>query len=177
MHKVDQDRATCYHEAAHAVFAIRVCGGCVRYVDADEAYCLAGLSNFGGWAEYWRKALQTRAGKFAEMLDAWKEVRPKAWEELLEIAEMVDMGEVESCDDSDLVKLIYEMSADSGYEPEEEYWGVVKETEEEVRRLWPEITAVAEALQEARRLSGEEVEQIVASVEEGKGEGGTELLL
>ncbi len=27
MHEVDQDRATCYHEVAHAVFAVLVCGG------------------------------------------------------------------------------------------------------------------------------------------------------
>lgn len=153
MDKVDQDRATCYHEAAHAVFAIWVCDGCVRYVDADEAYCLAGLSNFGRWSEYWRKALQTRAGKFAEMLDAWKEVHPSPWEEFLVAAEMVSTGELESCDDSDLVELVYAMSADYGDEPEEEYRRIVEDTEEEVRRLWPEITAVAEALREARRLT------------------------
>lgn len=43
---VDQDRATCYHEAAHAVLAVRVCGGVVECVDADGMYCKAAFSIF-----------------------------------------------------------------------------------------------------------------------------------
>jgi hypothetical protein len=32
---VDQYRATCFHEAAHAVFALEVCGFSLQYVSAD----------------------------------------------------------------------------------------------------------------------------------------------
>ncbi len=32
MDKVDQDRATYYHEAAHAVFAVLVCGGIREFI-------------------------------------------------------------------------------------------------------------------------------------------------
>jgi len=30
------DHAHCYHEAAHAVFAVKVCGGKVWYVKTDD---------------------------------------------------------------------------------------------------------------------------------------------
>ena len=30
------DHASCYHEAAHAVFAVKVCGGKVWYVKIDD---------------------------------------------------------------------------------------------------------------------------------------------
>jgi hypothetical protein len=46
-------------------------------------------------------------------------------------------------------------------DPEEEYTVVVSDTEETVRDLWPEITAVAEILTERDRLEGDEVARII----------------
>lgn len=152
--EADQDRATCFHEAAHAVFALRVCGGWVRYVDADEYFCAPGVPNYGGEADRLREAMYTLAGPFAERLDAWGETRSEPWDELalLHETESLELG-------SDVHGLM--TSLERADDPETEYRAAVEETEEQVRELWPEITAVAEALAKRRRLDGEEVESII----------------
>ena len=164
MSKVDQDLATCYHEAAHAVFAVRVVGGFVRYVDVEERYCATRLYVSDGYAGSWRRALYTLVGRFAERLEIWGEVRPDSWEDFWEAAriEQEEMLEQDRGDTSDLIELLYEMG-----DPEEEYGIVIRDTEKQVRRLWSEITAVAEALRRQRRLNGVEVIQVIETAQGG----------
>ena len=57
-------------------------------------------------------------------------------------------------------------------DPEEEYTVVVSDTEETVRELWPEITAVAEILMERGRLEGDEVARIIERASEQRERGG-----
>lgn len=154
MNEVDQDRATCFHEAAHAVFALRVCGGWVRHVDADEAFCASGVPNYGGEADRWREAMYTLAGRFAEQVDAWGETRSEPWDYL---AEAHELGDLEPGSDAHGVAECFARADDPG----EEYRAAVEDAKETVRELWPEITAVAEALRERRRLDGAEVARII----------------
>ena len=161
MANVDQDRATCYHEAAHAVFALKVCGGTVRYVEVDEGHCAAGLPWFGGWSDKWRCALYTLAGSFAEQLDFWGEVRPESFEDLLEAAEIEAEDPEERSDMFHLVRHLEGMGADSFEDLRDEYEEVVRETENEIRRLWPDIEVVAAALKERRLLEAGELEKLL----------------
>jgi hypothetical protein len=69
MTEVDQYRATCFHEAAHAVFALKVSDYSLQYVSADESYCAAKYPVFSGYAEHWRRAMYSLAGRFAEQLE------------------------------------------------------------------------------------------------------------
>ena len=160
MPHVDQWRATCYHEAAHAVFALKVCDGMVRYVSAEESYCDAKLSAFGGWAEHWRQAIYTLGGSFAEQLEIWDEIRPEPWEDVLEAVE-VTSEEIEERGDR---LCLIERLADMGEDMEENYYIVVEDTEDQVRSMWPQIVAVAERLSEAGRLKGEEVAALIGWV-------------
>jgi len=156
---VDQWRATCYHEAAHAVFALKVCGYALRYVSAEEEYCAASGPAWTGWAESWRLSMYTLAGSFAERIDLWGEVRPEAYEDILLGHENeLELGEPEErrSDDYGLVEALREMG-----DPEEEYRTVVQTTEETLRELWPEIAAVADALMSERRLEGDAVARII----------------
>ncbi|HVF02795.1 MAG TPA: hypothetical protein VNA27_15835 [Rubrobacteraceae bacterium] len=162
MANVDLDRATCYHEAAHAVFALKVCGGAVRYVEVDEGYGAASLRAFGGPAENWRHALYTLAGSFAEQLEIWGEVRPESFEDILESAEIeAEDPEEERGDSSHLVRYLEGMGADSFEDLRDEYEEVVRETENEIRRLWPDIEVVAAALKERRLLGAGELEKLL----------------
>jgi hypothetical protein len=51
-----------------------------------------------------------------------------------------------------------------GGDIEENYVEVVRDTEKELRRLWPQVIAVAERLSEAGRLEGGEVAALIESV-------------
>jgi hypothetical protein len=166
MSDVEQWRATCFHEAAHAVFALKVCGFKVLYVSAEESYTAARGSAFVGWAESWRHAMYALAGSFAEQLDWRGEVHPEVWEEVVwEAAEIESQGIEERLGDHfHLVEHIMDM----GDDPEENYEIVVQDTENEVRRLWPQITAVAERLLEVGRLEGEECARLIETVHEGE---------
>jgi hypothetical protein len=159
---VDQDHATCYHEAAHAAFALKVCGGAVRYVEVDEGYCAASLPASGSPADNWRRALYTLAGSFAEQLEIWGEVRPDSFEDILEAAEIeAEDPEEERGDRSHLVRHLEGMGADSFEDLRDEYEEVVRETENEIRRLWLDIEVVAAALKERRLLGAGELEKLL----------------
>ena len=56
----------------------------------------------------------------------------------------------------------------SGGDPEEVYGELYRETVAEVRRLWPEITAVGEALQVRKDLNGDEVSRLIESARKGE---------
>ena len=167
MPHVDQWRATCFHEAAHAVFAQEVCGFKVHYVSAEEYYTAVRELAFGGWADYWRLAMYTLAGSFAEQLEIWGEIRPEPLEEVLSGYE-IELEDLETFEEHPgdtlyLVKYLKAMSADPmDGDLEENYRIVVKDTEEEVRRRWSEIKAVAEMLERCGRLEGEEVAALIA---------------
>ena len=159
---VDQDHATCYHEAAHAVFALKVSGGAVRYVEVDEGNCAASLPASGSPADNWRLALYTLAGSFAERLEIWGEVRPDSFENILEAAEIeAEDPEEERGDRFHLVRYLEGMGADSFEDLRDEYEEVVRETENEIRRLWPDIEVVAAALKERRLLEAGELEKLL----------------
>ena len=55
-----------------------------------------------------------------------------------------------------------------GDEPEEVYGELLRDTVAEVRRLWPEITAVAEALHVRKFLNGDEVSRLIESARKGE---------
>lgn len=97
------------------------------------------------------------AGQFAEELDGWGEIRPETWKEVSYAAEL----EEEVGGEGDRAAIARHLR-DWG-DPEEAYPLVVQDTEQSVRDLWPEITAVAEALIVRRRLEGDEVHRIIAS--------------
>ena len=168
---VDQWRATCYHEAAHAVFALKVCDYGLRYVSAEECYCASVGPPFVGWAESWRKAMHARVGSLAERLDLWGELRPEPYEEVL-LGHELELGEPEErrSDDYALVEALFDMAREGPEKPEEMYWTVVQDTEENLRNLWPEITAVADRLMSEGRLEGDEVARIIESVQEDRRE-------
>jgi hypothetical protein len=161
MTEVDQYHATCFHEAAHAVFARKVCRFHLQYVSADESHCAAKFPVFSGYAEHWRRALYTLAGRFAEQLEILAEIHHESWEEFSEEAEIEAEHESRRGDTFHLMEHLYGIG-----DPEEEYPVVVSDTEERVRELWPEITAVAEILMERGRLEGDEVARIIECARE-----------
>jgi hypothetical protein len=54
-----------------------------------------------------------------------------------------------------------DMQADSFEDLWDEYEEVVRETENEIRRLWPDIEVVAAALKERRLLEAGELEKLL----------------
>lgn len=165
------DVATCYHEAAHAVFAVKVCGGEVIYVSADEGNCRSAmLPAFGGYSDYWRLAMQVFSGLTAESKAIDRELRPDSWEEL---SWRIDEAEEEGFENTDyhmLAEHVKGMASDpyEAHDPEEHYRVVAEDTKSEVRRLWAEITAVAEALKKRRCLDGDEVSRLIESARKGE---------
>ena len=158
MSDVDQWRATCFHEAAHAVFALKVCGFEVRHVSAKESVTAIRRRVLGGWSEHWRLATFTLAGSFAEDLEFEGEIRPEPFEEVLYAYEIESWESEENHSDiSDLVEHLEDM----GGNLEENYDLVVEDTERELRHLWPEIRAVAEALVQRGHLEGKELAALI----------------
>jgi len=107
------------------------------------------------------------AGRFAEQLEIWGEIRPDSWEKFWEEAVIEAEDESIRGDTFDLMEDLYGMG-----NPEEEYTVVVSDTEETMRELWPEITAVAENLMERGRLEGDEVVRIIEHAREQRERGG-----
>jgi hypothetical protein len=173
------DNAHCYHEAAHAVFAVKVCGGKVSYVKMDDEHCecSSSIPAGGGYADHMRNAMRSLAGDIATNLqiDALTgradEIEHVEWGTALEITE-VGNEELFGCheDFCNIVYSVMQMADDpfSGGDPEEVYGELFRETVAEVRRLWPEITAVAEALQERKVLNGDEVSRLIELARKGE---------
>ncbi len=164
MPDVDQWRATCYHEAAHAVFASEVCRGKVHYVSASESLCEARVEAPNTPASLWRSALYALAGSYAEMLEIWGEIRPDSWEEFSEEADceedsFSDVFDEWRSDAHQLREYLFQMG-----DPAEEYQFVVQDTAKLIRELWPEISSVAFRLLKAGHLEGDEVATIIESV-------------
>jgi len=168
MYEVDQERATCYHEAGHGVVAYLVAGYEVRYVCAGEwPECRVRARVFEGLAESWREAMYTLAGSFAEQFDIWGEIYPESFEDALEAASIEsDEPEEGRGDHFELVECL----ADMGGDLESNYYLVVQDTEREVRRLWPEIAAVAGKLLENGYLDGDECVRVIESARHRKEE-------
>jgi len=164
--EVDHYRTTCFHEAAHVVFALKVCGFSLQYVSADDSYsplkaqCSMAMPTIG--------AATCTSGALRGAARDMGEIRPESWEAFREDA--VSEAEDESMwgDTFDLIEELYGMR-----DPEEKYTGVVSDTEETVRELWPEITAVSEILMKLGRLEGDdEVARIVERAREQRERGG-----
>jgi hypothetical protein len=150
------------------VFALEVCGFSLQYVSADESYCAArGPWISGSAGHHLCRAFYTLAGRFAEQLEIWGEIRPESWEVFSEDAEIEAEDEPIRSDTFDLMEDLYGIG-----DPEEKYPLVVFETEERVRELWPEITAVAEILVERSRLEGDEAARIIERAREQRERGG-----
>jgi hypothetical protein len=173
------DNAHCYHEAAHAVFAVKVCGGKVSYVKTDDERCECSSSSpaGGGYANHMRNAMRSLAGQIATNLQIAAltgradKIEHVEWGMALEITEWGDEELFGSYEDfCNVVYSVKQMADDpfSGGDPEEVYGEVFRETVGEVRRLWPEITAVGEALQVRKVLNGDEVSRLIESVRKGE---------
>jgi hypothetical protein len=100
------------------------------------------------------------------------EIEHVEWDLALEIAESGDDVTFGCVGDFCTVVDSVERMADDPYmgvEPEEAYELIFWETVAEVRRLWPEITTVAEALRARKALSGDEVSRLIESARRGEG--------
>jgi hypothetical protein len=168
-----------YHEAAHAVFAVKVCGGKVWYVKTGEEHggCSSSPLPGDGYSNHMRNAMRSLAGDIATRLQIAAltgradEIEHVEWSTALEITEEGNEELFGSYEDfCNVVNSVKQMADDpfSGGEPEEVYGELFRETEAEVRRLWPEITAVAEALQVRKVLNGDEVFRLIESARKGE---------
>ena len=174
------DHAHSYHEAAHAVFAVKVCSGKVSYVKMDDERGECSSSSpagGGGYADHMRNAMRSLAGDIAQRLQIAAltgradEIEHVEWGTALEITEWGDEELFGSHEDfCKVVDNVNQMADDPflGGDPEEVYGELLRETLAEVRRLWPEITAVAEALQVRKYLNGDEVSRLIESVRKGE---------
>ena len=168
------DHAHCYHEAAHAVFAVKVCGGKVWYVKTDDerGECSSSSPAGDGYANHMCNAMRSLAGQIATSLQIAAltgradEIEHIEWWTALDITEEGN-EEVFGCheDFCNVVDSVKRMADDPfmGDEPEQVYGELYRETVAEVRRLWPEITAVAEALRVRKALNGDEVSRLIES--------------
>src|SRR5215211_6183343 len=92
------DHAHSYHEAAHAVFAVKVCGGKVWYVktDAERGECSSSIPPGDGYSNHMRNAMRALAGEIATKLQIAAlrgqtgEIEHIEWGMALEIAEVGD---------------------------------------------------------------------------------------
>ena len=167
-------RAHCYHEAAHAVFAVKACGGKVWYVrtDGERGECPSSVPPGDGYSNHMRNAMRSLAGEIATGLQIAalngqaNEIDPVEWGTALDITEDND-DVLFGCheDFCNVVDSVMQMADDPflGGEPEEVYEELRRDTVAEVRHLWPEITAVAEALQVRKFLNGDEVFRLIES--------------
>ncbi len=154
------ERADLYRLAGRSVFAAKLVGGELVLVDTDEERCVARIPAFGGWTERWRDAMFRLSGTFAERLEVLGEVRAETWMEFTDAVE-VELNEEENSDKAEIMADLEQMSSESGDSLEQSYATVVRDTEKTVRERWAQITAVAEALKERRRLEGEEVARLI----------------
>jgi hypothetical protein len=166
--------AHCYHEAAHAVFAVKVCGGKVWYVKTDDerGECSSSIPPGDGYSNHMRNAMRSLAGdiatdlQIAALTGRADDIEHVEWWTALEITELGDDVLFGSYEDfRNVVDSVKQMADDPfmGGEPEEVYGELLRDTVAEVRRLWPEITAVAEALQMRKVLNGDEVSRLIES--------------
>src|SRR5215211_5877514 len=163
-----------YHEAAHAVFAVKVCGGKVWYVKTDDdlGECSSSIPPGDGYSNHMRNAMRSLAGeiatglRIAALTGRADEIEQVEWGTALDITEVGNEEFFGSYEDfCKVVDSVKQMADDPflGGEPEEVYGELFRETVAEVRRLWPEITAVAEALQVRKVLNGDEVCRLIES--------------
>jgi hypothetical protein len=161
-------RACCYHEAAHAVFALKAVGGSVCYVevnrDWDNPYagnCRVEVFFGGGYADHWRNALFCMVGRLAEVRVGWRALQ--TWDEFID--ELALENDPETLE---IYKCLEAMASDQLSEtgdPEDEYDAATADADQALDEMWPEITAVADALMERGYLDGGEVERMVAAAE------------
>ena len=168
-----------YHEAAHAVFAVKVCGSKVWYVKTDDerGECYSSMPPSDRYSNHMRNAMRSLAGQIATDLQIAALTGRADEIEHVERGTALDITEVGNeelfgCheDFCKVVDSVKQMADDPflGGEPEEVYGELFRETVAEVRHLWPEITAVAEALQVRKVLNGDEVSRLIESARKGE---------
>jgi hypothetical protein len=173
------DNANCYHEAAHAVFAEKLCDGKVWYVKMDDecGECSSSMPQGGGYTNHMRNAMRSLAGDIAKCLQIAAltgradEIEHVEWGTALDITDVGDEELFGSYGDfCNVVYSVNQMADDPflGGDPEEVYGELYRETVAELRRLWPEITAVGEALQVRKVLNGDEVSRLIESARKGE---------
>jgi hypothetical protein len=173
------DHAHSYHEAAHAVFAVKVCDGKVFYVKKDDerGECSSSIPPGDGYSNHMRNAMRSLAGdiatdlQIAALIGRADEIEHVEWWTALEITELGDEELFGSYEDfCNVVHSVKQMADDPflGGELEEVYAELFRDTVAEVRHLWPEITAVAEALQVRRFLNGDQVSRLIESARKGE---------
>src|ERR671921_2674013 len=124
--------AHCYHEAAHAVFAVKVCGGKVWYVKTDDerGECSSSIPPGDGYSNHMRNAMRSLAGdiatdlQIAALTGRVDDIEHVEWWTVLEITEEGDDALFGSYED--FCKVVYsvkQMVDDPfmGGEPEEVY--------------------------------------------------------
>ena len=126
------DHAHCYHEAAHAVFAVKVCGGKVWYVKKVEecGECSSSIPLGDGYANHMRNAMRSLVGQIATNLQIAAltgradEIEHVEWGTALEITEWGN-EELFGCheDFCNVVYSVMQMADDPflGGDPEEVY--------------------------------------------------------
>src|SRR5215211_5799173 len=90
------DHAHSYHKAAHAVFAVKVCGGKVWYVkkDNERGECSSSIPLGGGYSDHMRNAMRSLAGGIAQdlqiaaLIGRADEIEHAEWWMALEIIEL-----------------------------------------------------------------------------------------
>jgi hypothetical protein len=162
-------RGARYHETGHAVAAYYN-GYTLRSVTATDEGWGTNWSRpaFGGPADAWRDACVTLAGQLADHVAAWGEMRPESWDEFLQDAEtargMVEQGEEDARDDHLGVLENLEKMAEDPYETrglETLYREVVGDTRRLLAEHWPEVEAVARALEGTGTLDGPAVVRVI----------------
>jgi hypothetical protein len=179
--RVDEilDHANSYHQAAHAVFAVKVCGGKVWYVKMDDerCECSSSIPPGDGYSNHMRNAMRSLAGdiakhlQFAALTGRADEIEYVEWGTALDITVFGDEELFGSYGDfCNVVYSVKQMADDPfmGGDPEEVYGELFRETVAEVHRLWPDITAVGEALQVRKFLNGDEVSRLIESARKGE---------
>src|SRR5829696_4052662 len=124
------DHAHSYHEAAHAVFAVKVCSGKVWYVKTDDerGECSSSIPLVDGYSDHMRNAMRSLAGQIATDLQIAAltgradEIEHVEWWMALEITESGNEGVLGPYEDfCNVVDSVKQMADDPylGGDPEE----------------------------------------------------------
>ena len=139
--------------------------------------CSSSIPGGHGYSNHMRNAMRALAGDIATNLQIAAltgragEIEHVEWGTALDITEVDNEELFGSYEDfCNVVHSVKQMADDPflGGDPEEVYGELLRETLAEVRRLWPEITAVAEALQVRKYLNGDEVSRLIESARKGE---------
>jgi hypothetical protein len=152
---------TCYHEAAHAVFAYhaRLPIRQVYVTEELDAMCVSGVPVYPTPWQAMDQAVGAFTGVIADYRRRGWQWSPIPFDEFVsEEASYEELSELEGteCDELQALKML-RIAASAGYYGDLEacYTMAVASAARDVELWWPEIVAVAERLRETGRLDGE----------------------